>query len=498
MRRAPDVTLAIGTRPEGAARQTWLYDQIRSAILSGRLAPGSRLPATRDLATQHSLARGTVVNVFDQLASEGYLVGTAGRGTFVAPALPEWTPARSLAPEGPSVDAPPRLSARGVALARTPFALRPGAFPVRAFRPNQPDLEAFPLELWNRLAARRARLAEPRGLGDGETFGYLPLREAIADYLRASRGIRCSAEQIAITGSVQQVIDLIVRMLLDPGEQAWIEDPGYPGARYLLEAAGAELVCVPVDEAGMNVDAGRRLAPEARLAYVTAGRQRPLGMPLSLDRRLALLAWAREAGATILEDDYDSEYRFRGSPLAPLKSLDAGNRVVYAGTFSKLLFPSLRIAYAVLPPPLVPAFSRVLSVTTRHAPFTPQAVLCDFLAEGHFGRHLRRMRILYAERAEALQEAVHARLQGLLELPELSMGMDAPAFLPEALDDARIADLAEGAGIACSPLSRYAITHRVRPGLHLGFAAIPVKEIRAGIEGLRSVVERALRSPGKA
>jgi GntR family transcriptional regulator/MocR family aminotransferase len=331
-------------------------------------------------------------------------------------------------------------------------------------------------------------------LSDSEALGYMPLRESIAEYLRASRGILCHAEQIAIVSSVQQVIDLCARLLLDPGDRAWIEDPGYSGARILFEGAGAKLVCVPVDASGMNVDAGRALAPDARLAYVTAGRQRPLGMPLSLERRLAMLAWAREAGATVIEDDYDSEFRFCGSPLAAMKSLDALDQVVYVGTFSKLLFPALRIAYAVLPSSLVAPFSRALSVTARHAPLAPQAVLRDFIAEGHFGRHLRRMRVLYAERAEALQEASVTSLRDLIELPELSIGLDTPAFLPEDLDDTRVASLAENAGIECSALSGYAIKHRVRSGLQLGFAAVPVKSIRSGVGALRKVMDQAIKT----
>ena len=492
MRRAREVELAIAARPVGALRQRWLYDQIRSAILSGRLAPGTRLPATRDLARQHGVSRGTVLSVFDQLASEGYLSGTVGRGTFVAPVLPEAPP---LAPGGRAEAGPAerRLSVRGEALARTPFPLEARPSPIRAFRPNQPELAAFPSETWNRLAARRARLADLSALTDGDAFGLPALRASIAEHLRGSRGILCGAEQIAIVGSVQQVIDLCARLLLDPGDRVWMEDPGYSGARILFEAAGAELVWVPVDDGGLAVEAGRRLAPGARLAYVTAGRQMPLGMPLALERRLALLAWAREAGATLLEDDYDSEYRFSGSPLAALKSLDPGGRVVYAGTFSKLLFPALRIAYAVLPEDLVPAFRRALSVVTRHAPLAPQAVLQDFIAEGHFGRHLRRMRLLYAERAEALQEAVRSHLRGLVELPPLSIGLDTPAYLPEGLDDGRVAALARQAGLECNALSAYAVRHRPRSGLQLGFAAIPVPALREGVLALRKVVERALR-----
>ena len=472
------------------ALQRWLYEALRAAILEHRLAPGARLPASRDLARQHGLARGTVFAVFAQLAAEGYLVGAVGRGSFVAPDLPDIKPQAAPAV---AMDRKRRsgtvLSKRGQMLARTPFPVASHAEASRAFRPSQPDLAAFPFDLWTRIAARRSRLSKLALLGNGDALGYRPLRDAIAAHLQFARGIACSGDQVAIIGSVQQALDLCARLLLDPGDQAWLENPGYAGARLILEAAGAKVVPVPVDAGGMNVAAGRKLAPKARLAYVTAGRQAPLGMPLALDRRLALLAWANAVDATVIEDDYDSEYRFIGSPLAALKSLDAGDRVIYAGTFTKFMFPSLRLAYMVLPDRLVEPFAAALSLTWRHPSVLPQVVLAEFIAEGHFGRHVRRMRLLYAERAKALRRAVDRHLDGLLDLPAITAGLDAPAFLPKGSDDRQVARIALEAGVESRPLSSYAIGNKSPAGLVLGFAACGTKEIAAGAATLARVVE---------
>ncbi len=493
MRRAADVTLALAPMPAGAPRQRWLFEEIRSAIAAGRLAPGARLPTSRDLARTLGLSRATVVAVFDQLAAEGYVVGRVGRGSFVSDQLPEHWPQGAVAPSPAAVprSGAPALSARGAALCAMPAPTRGRPWPAPAFRPHHPDLDAFPFDLWNRIAGRRSRLAHRHLLAEGDALGLPALRDAIADHLRLTRGLSCSGAQVAVVGSIQQAIDLLARLLLDPGDAAWMEDPGYPGARLALAAAGARVVGVPVDEGGLDVAAGRALAPGARLAYVTAGRHTPLGMPLALERRLALLAWADEADAILIEDDYDSEFRFEGAPLAAMKSLDAADRVVYAGTFSKMLFPALRLAFVVLPDCLVDPFAGALALTARFLPTASQAVLHAFIAEGHFGRHLRRMRLHYAERAEALTRAVGHHLAGMLSLPPIAMGLDAPAFLPAGSDGADIARRAGAAGLETRPLSYYAVDHPVRPGLMLGFAAVPPAAIAAGVERLARVIEAA-------
>jgi GntR family transcriptional regulator/MocR family aminotransferase len=503
MRRATGIDLALNGRPDGMPLQRWLYGELRAAILQGRLGPGARLPATRDLAARHGVSRGTVLGVFAQLAAEGYLSGAVGRGSFVASELPdgrfESAPVSDAAPlaagkagaraaAGTGI----RLSARGHLLARSAFAVEGRSFPSRAFRPSQPDLQSFPFALWARVAARRSRLLNRSMLADGEAQGYRPLREVIAEHVRVTRGIACTADHVAIVGSAQQVIDLVARLWLDPGEAAWMEDPGYQGARLVLEAAGAHIAAVPVDAHGIDVAAGRRLAPNARLAYVTAGRQAPLGPALSLERRLALLDWAHAHGALVIEDDYDSEYRFEGRPLAALKSLDKADHVIYCGTFSKLLFPALRIAYAVLPERLVEPFVAAWSLTGRHVPLDQQATLHAFIAEGHAGRHVRRMRELYGARAEALRDAARRHWTGLLALPPIVAGLDAPAFLPEGADDALAARLAAEAGVETRPLSSYAIERAAPAGLVLGFAGAGADEIDAGARTLARVLQKML------
>lgn len=497
MRKAADIEIALTPRPEGVALQRWLYDEIRAIILSGGLPPGSRLPATRDLALRLKISRGTVLAVYDQLGAEGYIRGATGKGSFVAPELPDLPP-RPLVPGGGAAEptsgnaaasAPAVvLSVRGRKLSMTPFSVAGRSSPARAFRGNQPDVTAFPFELWSRIASSRSRRPRPELLMDGDARGYQPLRETIAGYLRSSRGIACSAEQVVLVGSVQQILDISARLLLDPGGEVWVEDPGYPGAHLAFAAAGAQVVDIPVDAHGVDVAFACDQAPNARLAYVTAGRQAPMGSVLALDRRLALLAWAQRRGAIVIEDDYDSEFRYEGAPLSAMKSLDEAGRVIYCGTFSKLLFPALRISYAVLPEPLIAPFTAALSLTSRYVALMPQITLHEFIAEGHFGRHVRRMRLLYAERAQALRQAADAYLAGLLDIPEITMGLDAPAFLPGDGDDKDVARLAAQAGIECLPLSLYARTHPLKPGLLLGFAAVGPEEIASGVRTLARVL----------
>jgi len=492
MRRAADLELALSPRPPGITRQGWLYAEIRAAIHAGRLAPGARLPPSRDFARQLGVSRGTVLAALAQLIAEGYLAGAVGKGTYVSAQLPPLRGSAVSASVPPRKKAEGRLSRRGLLLANSPFAIGGRPQSARPFRPNQPDLSAFPFALWNRIAARRSRLSQRAMLADGDARGYRPLRRAIAEHLRYAMRIDCSDEQVMIVGSVQQALDLCARLLLDPQDEVWMEDPGYPGAVQVFRAAGAKVAGIPVDRKGMDVDSAIRRAPRARLAYVTAGRQSPLGVPLSLERRMGLLRWAEASGACVIEDDYDSEYRYSGNPLAALKSLDTRGRVIYAGSFSKLLFPSLRLAYVVVPDWLGDHFAAALSLTARHMPLLPQAMLHEFMAEGHYGRHIRRMRLAYGERAAALEEAVARRMGGLLSLLPITTGIDAAAFLPAGTDDASIAREAHGAGIETRPLSAYAIEAAAPSGLVLGFAPFDRPQIEAGAIALARVLEAAL------
>lgn len=459
----------------------------------GRLLPGSRLPSTRDLARQLRVARGTVVLAYDRLADEGYLRGARGAGTIVIDSLPKsWQSTSRARDDFPGSSRPLALSRRGKLLARSPFRLEVLPAP-RPFRPHTPAVDAFPSELWGRLVARHARSPRPDRLRDGDARGYRPLREAIAEHVRVHRGVACNADGVVVAAGTQQLLDITGRLLLDEGDAVWMEDPGHFGARDVLRAGGARLIPVPVDSAGMDVEVGLSTAPEARLAYVTPARQSPLGAVLSLERRACLLEWARARSAWIFEDDYDSEFRYEGHPLPALQGLDRHGVVIYSGTFTKSMFPGLRVAFAVLPDALVDPFASALSLLARYPPILPQLALCDFIAEGHFARHLRRMRVLYAERREALLGGLTSELGDELEIVGSSAGLEVVARLPPLVNDRAVAKLALAAGVELLPLSRYAIRPASRGGLVLGFAAVSEARSRRAVPLLGAAIRQVRR-----
>ena len=467
-----------------------LYDALRGAILGGQIAAGARLPSTRALAARLAVSRNTVLDAYAQLLAEGYVEGQVGSGTYVARVLPdELLQARPSQPPAATPASPARaLSQRGARLAATPVtAPRPVATSI-SFRPGQPALDAFPFSIWRRLLDRRWRKPPHELLSYGDPMGWLPLREAIAAYLREARAVRCDARQVIIVSGSQQALDLAARLLLDEGEAAWVEDPCYLGARGALAGAGVQLVHVPVDAEGLDVAAGLARAPHARLAYVTPSHQYPLGATMSLARRLALLEWAARAGAWVLEDDYDSEFRYAGRPLASLQGLDRAARVCYIGTFSKVLFPALRLGYLVAPPALAEAFASARALVDRHAPTVEQAALADFIAEGHFARHIRRMRALYAERQAALLESAQATLAGAVALEPAEAGMHLVGWLAEGANDLAIAARAAAQGLEVPALGRYAAEARLRGGLLLGYTALDAAQIRAGLQRLAAVL----------
>jgi len=398
-RETTSFPLSLPAPPAGASLYRWLYEELRSAILEGRLRPGTRLPASRDLAEAYRLSRATIVTAFDQLKSEGYVEGRSGSGTYVSQVLPE----QLLDVRGPRAEK--RLPHRRVSLSSYARRLQPfrgsSPRPIRAFRANQPALDLFPAALWAQVAARRLRRVSTNLLAGGEALGYRPLREAVADYLNTSRGVKCVADQVLILSGAQEALDRSARILLNPGEPVWMEEPGYPGAAVVFRAVGARICPVPVDAEGLDLERGRKRWKAPRLVYVTPAHQFPLGVTMSLRRRLALLEWARRSGTLIFEDDYDSEYRYSGRPVPALQGLDRSGVVIFAGSFSAVLFPALRLGYLVVPPEMVDVFAAAESVSTHHPPLLEQAVLCDFITEGHFARHIRRMRELYAERLPA-------------------------------------------------------------------------------------------------
>src|SRR6266478_8538598 len=335
-RETTALPLSLPGPPAGGRLYRWLYDVMRTAILDGRLRPHSRLPPTRDLASAYRLSRATIVTAFDQLKSEGYVEGRSGSGTYVSQVLPE----QLLDVRGPRAEK--RLPHRRVALSSYARRLQPfrGASPrpMRAFRANQPALDLFPTTLWAQVAARRLRRVSTNLLAGGEALGYRPLRQAVADYLNSSRGVKCTADQVLVLSGAQEALDRTARILLNPGESVWMEEPGYPGAAVVFRAVGARICPVPVDAAGVDLDRGLQRWKRARLAYVTPAHQFPLGVTMSLRRRLALLEWARRSGTLIFEDDYDSEYRYSGRPIPALQGLDRSGVVIFAGTFNEVLF----------------------------------------------------------------------------------------------------------------------------------------------------------------
>jgi GntR family transcriptional regulator/MocR family aminotransferase len=472
-----------------------IYQGIREGILSGRLRVGERVPSTRLLAGELGVARSTVVLAYEHLVAEGYVTAATSVGSFVADNLPDVSPlpagVRSITPvpAGPRVVAARVREAERVSLG-TPTVRR---WPV-PFRVGEPALDAFPTAIWETLRRRRARRRPRAMLGYGSHGGFPPLREAIATYLGASRGVRVRAEQVLLVRGAQQAIDLVARTLLDPGCDVWVEDPGYLAVRAAFLTSGARLVPVPVDEEGLDVAVGRALAPHARMAYVAPSNQFPLGVTMSLPRRLALLDWAAHAGAWVVEDDYDSDFRYAGRPITALQGLDTSQRVIYVGTFSKTLFPALRLGYLAVPPDLVDAFDRVQQLADFVSPTVEQAVVADFLSEGHFARHVRRMRALYQERQAALHDTLRRELSGLARADVHESGMHLVAWLDSDADDAAVSRAALDAKVEVPPLSLYCLERRLPPALLMGYAAVPAAQSGRAARLLRGVLERRARA----
>ena len=487
------VSLPLGAPEPGVTLQRWLYEALREAILSGRLPGGSTLPSTRALAQHYKVARGTVQAAYQQLLSEGYLQSRTGSGTQVSEVLPDATLGSGYVRRKviPTAETPLPLPAtpwiERLNAIKPVFARRSVTPGLRPFFPHRGDVGAFPVDLWRKLHLHQLRSSRLPALLDADPGGLPALREAVASYLAIARGVQVGADCIIILGSVQQGLDLCLRLLVPPGEKVWMEDPGYPGARQLMEVSGVARVDVPVDHDGLRVEDGIRLAAEARLAYVTPSRQAPLGGEMSPARRLALLRWASQRNAYVFEDDYDSEYRFIAKPIPALRSMPgASHSVILAGTFSKLLFPALRLGYLVLPPQLVESFTRAAALTARHANSLGQAVLADFISEGHFDRHVRRMRKLYASRAEAFAEAAERHWSGLIRVPEIRAGLDIAVEL-ELDDEAAAYARITAAGIDLLPLLPYCATPRA-PGLVMGFAPYDEASIHEAAEELGRVL----------
>jgi len=473
-----------------------LYEGYRDAIVERRLSAGQRLPSTRSLAAELRISRIPVLNAFEQLLAEGYVESRAGAGTSVASSLPDVLPRRIRPSASASASGSPAdQAARGRRIvARRSAGLleeQPGPWFAgsEAFRCPATPLDKFPIKVWASLVARHSRKFDASQLHYQDPMGLPALRETVAQYLRTSRAVRCDASQVMVVSGSQQALDLTARVLLDANSPVWVEDPGYWGARHALQMAGGRLVAVPVDEEGLDVEAGIARCPRPRAVYVTPSHQLPLGMTMSASRRLRLLDWARHRGVWIIEDDYDGEYRYGNLPIASLQGLDRDSRVIYIGTFTKSLFPSIRLGYIVVPPDLVPAFVAVRRAMDMFSPLFIQAVLADFIRDGHFDRHLRRTRLLCRERRGALVAALDRELGSVLQVVGDQAGMFLTTVFRNGHRDRDIASRAAEQGVRAFPLSALYMGRARRQGLVLGYGAFQTAEIDEGVRRLRTIFD---------
>lgn len=477
--------------------ETPLYRQIsiwfQRAILDGRLQPGQRVPSTRALARALKISRIPVLSAYELLIAEGYFQSFAGAGTCVSESVPDpfSRPEREELPDAvrtaPAPAAKRLLSRRAVAM-RGPAQ----AWLQRCGGTN--DIEHFPIGIWAKLVSRYTQRRSPDTMGYGSTMGYGPLREALAEYLGAFRAVKCEPSQIMVTTGSQQALQISALALLDPNDEAWMEEPGWPGTHQALKVAGARLVPVPVDEQGIDVGFGIRTANHARVAYVTPSHQFPLGVTMSAARRVELLNWAARNGGWIVEDDYDSEYRFSGNPIATLQGLDTDGRVVYVGTLTKVMFPGLRLGFAVIPPDLVETFADIRNAIDTVSISAPhQMAMTDFIREGHFSRHIKRMRAVYMERRKVLDETIRREAGGILEVVGDEAGMYLVALLPPGICDVEIADRAAQMNLRVRELSRCYARPPARGGLMLGYANVGVRDLPAVAGALISIIRNSMR-----
>jgi GntR family transcriptional regulator / MocR family aminotransferase len=473
-----------------------MYDWFRSTIIDGRMRPGQRVPSTRSLSAELKISRIPVLNAYEQLLAEGYFETFVGAGTCVARSIPDDAlrpqTAKSRKELQPSAGGtgPRRMSRRGLEL--TNLSAQPWFDVSGAFRVSLPALDQFPIGVWSKLVARHSR-NPPRGImAYGDAMGYAPFREAIAEYLGAVRSVRCEPSQILVTTGSQQALQLAAQVLVDPDDRVWMEEPGYLGARQAFVTVRAQLIPVRVDHDGMEVAEIIRRGGTARVVYVTPSHQYPMGTTMSATRRMLLLNWAARSGAWIIEDDYDSEYRFGTRPIASLQGLDTDARVIYVGTFSKVMFPALRLGYVVVPKDLVPAFSAARDAADIFSSTLYQAVMTDFIREGHFARHIRRMRMLYMDRRSTLIKAIRSQMGDLLEVIGDAAGMHLLALLPPGINDVKVSRHAAQRRISVMPLSSCCLEPPARGGLILGYGGVNPHQIYDGIRRLRMSLEKRI------
>ena len=482
-------------RTRGDPLQRQLFDQIRSGILDGSLPPGTRLPASRLLASEVGCSRNTVLEVLDQLAAEGYVHSAPGSGIFVGPEVPDASlaaadPAPKISLETLGGGALPALSARGKAAAASRLAHRGERH--AAFAPSMPDVSLFPISTWMQLTAQEWRQHGAALVTQSDPRGFEPLRVAIAEYVYAARNVACDPNQIFITAGAQQGIDLTARLLLDPGDRAWVEDPGYPAVRALFRASGAEVIAVPLDAEGLAFEPFAAKPP--RLIAISPSHQFPTGVTMSLERRVDVLEYAERVGAWIIEDDYDSEFRYAGRPLAALASMGAvaRARVIYVGTFSKTLFPAIRLGFLIVPKHIAAQFRRCRAVIDLQPAIFPQPALARFIEEGHLATHVRRMRRIYRQRQEALLEALDLQAAALFRAGPDPAGMHLfAAFTPELArryDDVTAAGIVARHGVNAQPISMFYAHRATENGFVLGYACADEAALGAALKTMAAAL----------
>ncbi len=468
----------------GSPLHKQIYMAYRSLILAGTLRAGDKIASTRELAVQLGISRIPVLNAYAQLTAEGYFSSRTGSGTFISDSLPDqltdYAPANHVSAT-PSATTQPPLHKE---LVTAPWSRGAGAFAQ-----GEIAFDHFPLRTWSTLVARQARAATAKSLHYSDPMGLKHFRQAIADYLRTVRGAHCDEQQIMVVSGSQQAIDICARVLFHPGDKVWVENPGYELMRQALALAGCSFVPVPVDDEGLDVAAGIKLCRRARAAFVTPSHQYPLGVTMSAPRRLQLLDWAQTCGAWIIEDDYDSEYRYQHRPIACLQGLDRNGRVIYIGTFSKTLFPALRLGYIVIPPALVDRFAALRRAVDICPPTFHQTVMTDFITLGHLSRHIRRTRILYGERRAALLSALESEFGTFFETLAGEAGMYLTIALPKGFSDQSIAAQAASQKLWLWPLSPCYVQKPLRQGFVLGFGGTPTKEIRPAVRRIRAALK---------
>lgn len=465
-----------------------LVSALRDLVLSGVLEPGQRLPSSRTFARDHGISRTTAISVYESLAAEGLIVSHVGSGSYVSDALKVKAEPAPAEREG-GAKQPTRLASLARRASEQFFPRLSHPTQPRPFVTGLPALDLFPMPLWAKLTARHLRAARGFALGYPEPGGLAELRQAIATHLRANRGVVCDPEEIFILNGAQEAFNRIGNTLLDPGDAVWFENPGAIGARNSLLSCGARLVPVPVDEEGIDVAAGLAAEPGFRLAFVTPSHQHPLGAVMSLQRRFELLRAAERADAWIVEDDYDGEFYYSGHPPPTLKSVDTVGRVIYVGTFSKSLFPGLRIAFMVVSGPLSQVFGRIAGATLQGASTVLQSVVASFIEEGHFSSHIRRMRKTYTERHEVLVDAASRRLAGAIDLKRTESGIQTVGHLLTGHDERMVAEAAAARDVIVAPLGRFCIAPIEAKGFAIGFSTSSPGEIRAGVDRLAAAIE---------